>query len=337
MNKDLIGADPHLKNGCVSCHKGNAAGADKAAAHAGMLKRPSDNPEACASCHGEIAKTYKLSLHYTTAGFKNIVSARFSPEEKKTYDAKVFQQSCRSCHASCGDCHVKSPVISGVNLGLLDGHKFVRKDEGKTCALCHGGRVYPEFTGEYGGRADVHYQKGMLCTDCHKAEQMHGDGNAYASRREVANKPACVACHDPTQGSDEAVGTHAEHGDGEWVSCSACHSSAAYRNCSGCHLGGGATATPAMHLGRNPRKPDQLTTLRLIPTVRDTFKPAGIRQENFDALPNYWDTVPHNTRKRTDRTRNCDECHVDKENFLTEEKLIKGGSEANKKLIFELH
>jgi len=336
VNKDLLKSDPHLQGGCVSCHKGNPAGADKAAAHRGMNRRPSDNPDTCASCHGEISGTYKLSLHYTTAGFRNIVSARFSPEEKKTYDAKVFEQSCRSCHASCGDCHVKSPIISGVNLGLLDGHRFVRKDEGKTCALCHGGRVYPEFTGEYGGRADVHYQKGMLCTDCHKAEQMHGDGKAYASRREVANKPSCIDCHDPTEGSDQAVGTHAEHGDGDFVSCSACHSSAAYRNCSGCHLGGGAMATPAMHLGINPRNPEQVTTLRLIPTVRDTFKSAGIRQADFDALPNYWDTVPHNTRKRTDRTRDCDVCHVEKENFLTEEKLIPGGSQANKKLIFQM-
>ena len=42
-----------------------------------------------------------------------------------------------------------------------------REVEGKTCALCHGGRVYPEFTGEYGGNADIHYQKGMSCAEIH--------------------------------------------------------------------------------------------------------------------------------------------------------------------------
>jgi hypothetical protein len=265
------------------------------------------------------------------------VTARFSPDETKTFNTKVFEQSCRSCHASCGDCHVKSPVVGGVNVGLLEGHKFVRKDEGRTCALCHGGRVYPEYTGEYGGVADVHYQKGMLCTDCHTADQMHGDGKVYASRRDVENKPSCIACHDPTVGSEQAVGTHGEHGDGKWVSCQACHSAGAYRNCTECHLGKGAVSNPKMVLGRNPRNMDQFTTLRLVPTVRDTFKSAGIKQEKFDAWPNYWDTAPHNIRKRTDRTRDCDVCHKENEYFLKEENLIKGGSEANKKLIFELH
>ena len=332
MNKELLKTDPHLSKGCVTCHKGNPAGSDKTLSHTGMVKRPSDNPEVCGTCHGETAKTYKLSLHYTTAGFRNGVAARFSEGEKKTFDAKVFEQSCRSCHASCGDCHVKSPIISGVNLGLIDGHKFVKKDEGKTCALCHGGRVYPEFTGEYGGTADVHYQKGMMCVDCHSKTELHGDGKSYSGRREVAGKPECAACHKPgEEKSEKASGTHSEHGDA--VSCSACHSSSAYRNCSDCHLGKGATATPGIILGKNPRKPDQVTTLRLIPTVRDTFAAAGVKQEKFDSLPNYWDTIPHNTRKRTDRTRECEVCHDQHEYFLKEETMIKGGSEANKGLI----
>jgi hypothetical protein len=89
-----------------------------------------------------------------------------------------------------------------------------------------------------------------------------------------------------------------------------------------------------MMLGRSPRDKKTLTTLRLIPTVRDTFAPAGIKMENFDALPNYWDTPAHNIRKRTDRTRNCDACHVDRKNFLTKEMLIKNGSKANDDLIF---
>ena len=88
-----------------------------------------------------------------------------------------------------------------------------------------------------------------------------------------------------------------------------------------------------MMLGKSPRDKKTLTTLRLIPTVRDTFAPAGIKMEHFDALPNYWDTPAHNIRKRTDRTRNCDTCHVDGKNFLTKEMLIKDGSKANESLI----
>jgi len=58
--------------------------------------------------------------------------------------------------------------------------------------------------------------------------------------------------------------------------------------------------------------------------------------EHFDRLPNYWDTAPHNIRKRTDRTRSCDVCHTGKEGFLTKERLIKGGSRANDALIYPI-
>ncbi len=333
VSKDLIARDPHLQNDCTSCHKGNAAAKDQKAAHAGLIDRPSDDPEAaCGTCHPEIAKNYTLSLHYTAAGMKHGVSGRFSEAERKTFDAKVFEQSCRSCHASCGDCHVKSPVVSGVNLGLMNGHQFARKDESKTCALCHGGRVYPEFTGEYGGTPDVHYRKGMTCADCHPAEQFHGDGKAYPDRTKVAVKPSCVTCH-PLEylGNDSTKETHETH-DGR-VSCSACHTASSYRQCSSCHLGEGARSSPAIVLGKNPRNPKELTTLRLIPTVRDTFQKAGIAQASFDALPNYWNTMPHNIAKRTDRTRDCNTCHQEGLYYLEAKMLPPGSSKKNLDLI----
>ncbi len=331
----MIKKDPHFTQGCISCHQGNPAGTTKAIAHAGMDKRPSDDPETCASCHGDIAKTYTLSLHYTTAGMKNGVRPRFSEAEAKVYDQKVFEQSCRSCHASCGDCHVKSPIISGVNIGLIAGHDFVKKNEDKTCALCHGGRVYPEFTGEYGGTPDVHYQKGMNCVDCHPGSEFHGTGTAYTGRRDVAEKPTCIGCHPAgSETTDASKEAHGDHGDK--VSCSACHSGAEYRGCNSCHLGEGAVSSPQFILGDNPRNPGQLTTLRMVPTIRETFKNVGIEQKNFDALPNLWDAVPHNTRKRTERTRDCATCHYESAKFLTEEELPPEGSKANQKLIFNM-
>ncbi|OHE58086.1 MAG: hypothetical protein A2413_17275 [Treponema sp. RIFOXYC1_FULL_61_9] len=332
VDTKMAAADPHFQQGCVACHEGNASGKDKAQSHAGLVKRPSDDPSVCGTCHEGIAKTYTLSLHYSNAGMKNGISPRFSKDEKHTYDTAVFEQSCRSCHASCGDCHVKSPVISGVNTGLMDGHAFVRKDESKTCALCHGGRVYPEFTGDYGGTPDVHYRNGMTCLDCHTSTQMHGNGMSYEGRRDVEDKPSCLACH--PQGSEKTEEAKSAHGDhGEKVSCSACHTATGYRQCSSCHLGEGAAASPALILGLNPRKEGQLTTLRLIPTVRSTFEKAGIKQMNFDSVPNLWDTVPHNVKKRTERTRDCALCHYEQENYLTEESLPKDGSSANLKLI----
>jgi hypothetical protein len=332
VDTEVIETDPHFEYGCSFCHEGDANAETKDDAHASMIKRPSDNPETCGMCHESIAATYTLSLHYTSAGMKNGVSPRFSEEEKVIFDEAVFEQSCRSCHASCGDCHVQSPIISGVNSGFIAGHDFIRKDESKTCALCHGGRVYPEFTGDYGGRPDIHYRNGMTCLDCHSADQMHGDGVEYDGRRDVENKPSCIDCHEETMnGTPEAEESHAIHG--EYVSCTACHTATGYRQCSSCHVGGGATSNPAIVLGDNPRVPGQLTTLRLIPTMRTTFEKVGIKQENFDTLPNYWDAVPHNIQKRTDRTRDCATCHGEYLYFLEEENLPKDGSLKNLELV----
>jgi len=333
VDKGLLGNDPHFSEGCSYCHQGNDQEKDKEKAHKGLIKRPSDNLALCGRCHEGIANNYKMALHFTTIGQKEGLKARLSREELKIYDEKVFAKSCNSCHASCGDCHVKSPVISGVNLGLIQRHKFVRTDEGKTCALCHGGRVYPEFVGEYGGNADVHYQKGMMCLNCHRKEELHGDGRKLSSRKDGTMKPTCFTCHNLTKSSEKSKVAHMKHENK--VSCHACHSAGEYRNCYNCHLGEGSQAKPGFILGRSPRD-GKLTTLRVIPTVRDTFKKAGIVMENFDALPNYWDTAPHNIRKRTDRTRSCDSCHREGKYFLKKENLIPEGSRVNEKLIYEL-
>jgi hypothetical protein len=230
---------------------------------------------------------------------------------------------------------VKSPSIGGISLGLIKGHKFVKRDEGKTCAFCHGGRVYPEFTGEYGGAADVHYEKGMICLDCHSKTEAHGDGRQYGSRKELPNKPACANCHKAGgEKTEKARTAHTNH-KGK-VSCQACHAAAPYRNCYSCHLGKGATSRPDFILGLSPRDKGLVTTLRSVPVVRDTFLSAGIKMEHFDKLPNYWDTAPHNIRKRTERTRSCETCHEEKRGFLTKDKLIRGGSKANDALLFSV-
>ncbi len=333
VDKDLLDQDAHFSEGCSPCHKGNEKGKGKEAAHRGMVKRPSDNLAVCGKCHEDTAQHYKTALHYTSAGQMQGVKARFNDKEFKAFNQKVFEKSCRSCHASCGDCHVKSPSLGSIGTGFIKGHQFVKRDEGKTCGICHGGRVYPEYTGDYGGSADVHYQKGMLCLDCHKKSELHGDGAAYQGRKEVQGRPACVQCHPRGEAKTDASKTaHAQHGDR--VSCYACHSGGTYRNCYDCHLGKGASSKPGFILGIDPQNKKTITTLRLIPSVRDTFKPAGISMTGYDALPNYWGTSPHNIKKRTERTRSCDVCHQEHKDFLTKDGLITNGSKANESLIY---
>jgi len=332
VDKKLIGKDRHFAMGCQFCHKGNQAGKDKEAAHTGLVKRPSDNMQTCRICHKQIADFYEKSLHYTTIGQRHGVMKRFSASELKQFDAKVFEQSCRSCHASCGDCHVKSPTIGGVSAGFIQGHKFVKRDEEKTCAFCHGGGVYAEFTGKYEGQPDVHYQKGKKCFDCHKKDELHGDGNSYLSKNDVKNRPSCKNCHQ--LGKEKKLTaklSHEKHKDK--VSCYGCHASENYRNCYDCHMEKGSHSKPGFLLGLSPRDKKKLTTLRVIPTVRNTFEKVGIKMEQYDALPNYHAAPIHNIKKRTERTRTCDTCHVDRSGFLTKEQLIPDGSQMNEKLI----
>lgn len=319
---------------CTFCHKGNNKEADMVKAHQGIVKKPSDNLSLCGMCHKPVAENYQKSLHYTSAGQRHGVLGRFSEAEVKVFDEKVFERSCRACHASCGDCHVKSPAVGGLSIGLIEGHKYVKRNEGKTCAFCHGGRVYPEYTGEYSGSVDVHYQKGMMCVECHRKEELHGDGQAYRSKNQVKQRPKCTNCH--KSGGEAKLTARISHEKHQGkASCQSCHSSGSYRQCYDCHPTG-SKAKAEIYIGRNPRTMKELTTLRLIPTVRDTFAEAGISMEKFDTLPNYWDSAVHNIKKRTDRTRNCDNCHVERKDFLTKERLIPNGSRANESLIYNL-
>ncbi|HOJ52100.1 MAG TPA: multiheme c-type cytochrome [Syntrophales bacterium] len=335
VDASLLKSDPHFSLGCKFCHQGDDKAMAKEAAHQGLIKKPSDNLKACAMCHKKITDTYAKALHYTTVGQKTGIAHRFSEGERKIFEDRVFEKSCRTCHASCGACHVKAQPVGGIGIGLIKNHKFVKKSEGKTCAFCHGGRVYTEYTGEYGEAPDIHYQKGMLCLDCHQKSELHGDGNAYQSMREVKDRPSCTKCH--KLGNEPKLTTRTAHQVHQGkVSCYGCHVASAYRNCSQCHLEIGAKSFPETYLGKSPRNKNVLTTLRLVPTHRNTFQGAGLKMENYDRQPNYWDSPVHNIRKRTDRTQSCDVCHVERRDFLSTEKLIKDGSQENKNLIMKL-
>jgi len=332
VDRSIVDTDPHLAEGCSFCHEGDEGARDRETAHQGLVPRPSDDPQSCGRCHEDIAGPYEKALHFTTAGLRNGVVGRFSKAETATFDNHVFEGSCRQCHASCGDCHVKGPRLESISTGLIQGHRFVRKDEARTCGFCHGGRVYPEFTGQYGVVKDAHFEKGMMCLDCHSMEEMHGDGKRAASRKEVAARPRCETCHPSgKEKTDKAREAHEKH-QGK-LSCTACHALSSYKNCSNCHVGKGGQSKIGFFLGRSPRDRDMVTTLRLVPSVRDTFARVGIAMEHYDALPNYWDTVPHVIRKVTERTTNCAMCHLVKMGFLTQSKLIEGGSKANEELI----
>ena len=336
IDKTILDKDPHFANGCSFCHKGDEKSIEQEKAHKGIIKKPSADLKLCSDCHSDITKAYQTASHYTVQEMFNKVSKRFSKKEEKFFAEKVFAHSCKSCHASCGDCHVSSPSKDGISTGFIRGHSFVKKDEGKTCAVCHGGRVYPEYTGKHNGSPDVHFQKGMACIDCHKKEHLHGDTDSARTKAKVVkNKPKCTDCHKlGKETKATAKLAHARH-EGS-VSCYGCHSQGEYHNCYNCHTGKGSTSRSGFILGVNPGNKKTLTTLRAIPVARETFLSSGIKMENFDEVPDYRATSVHNIQKSTERTRSCDTCHVKRKGFLSKESLMKNGSKANEGLIFRM-
>jgi hypothetical protein len=333
VDKSILDKDMHLAMGCSFCHKGDDKSFEPEKAHRGVVSKPSADLKTCGDCHGEIRDSYQNTLHYTAQGMFDKVSRRLSKKEEKVFAEKVFGQSCKSCHASCGDCHVSSPSRDGISAGFLKGHRFVKRDEEKTCGVCHGGRVYSEYTGKYGRKPDVHFQKGMACIDCHKKEHLHGKD--LTGEKVGKSKPQCIDCH---QIGKEAKVTarlaHAKHQKN--VTCYACHSQGAYINCYDCHIGKGSLLKSGLILGADPQEKNVLTTLRAIPVTRETFQATGMKMENFDSVPDYRAAPVHNIQKNTERTGSCDACHTKRKGFLSRESIIRNGSKANESLIFRM-
>jgi thiosulfate/3-mercaptopyruvate sulfurtransferase len=323
----------HGALGCSTCHRGDAKAAERAAAHTGLVARPSRQPDtACRNCHQKEVEAVKTSLHFTVRGEANLLKLRSAhrwPDVEAT-----FQKACQSCHASCGDCHVsKAQSARG---GLMDGHHFKKRPPMEVaCATCHGGRVAPEYLGKNEGfPPDVHWQKAKMdCVACHPVEQLHGDGTAYPNRHAVKSKPTCLGCHPDAAAAASSIEQHAVHGDK--VNCVVCHSTV-YRGCESCHVGQGATSSLQFKIGLTDRTgvTYRYTLLRHVPTVRTMLDPVvKDALPNHDAVPTWHDTTPHNIQRTTPRTASCNNCHGNARIFLKPGDVKPGESAANSRVV----
>jgi hypothetical protein len=341
-------AELHFNASCIACHGGTPGTTDKDAAHAGVVDDPSQRPEdTCGNCHADIAALADSSLHHTLGGYETILSARGADFSDPNM-ALAFENHCVECHASCGSCHVARPDYTGG--GLIAGHDFKRiASISETCLACHGGRVGPEYQGKNAGvDGDVHWLKGgMPCMECHSVADFHGDGTEYAHRYDGDPMPACTDCHPDVAAGSDGVIHHSLHGDR--VQCQVCHSAGPYKQCFSCHVGTDEEGLPFRQLepseldfkiGRNPLqsedRPWNYVLLRHVPVVRDTF---GFYGENllpdFDAVPTWKYTTPHNIQRETPQNTDCNNCHGNAELFLTVEDVAPDELEANASVIVE--
>jgi hypothetical protein len=206
-----------------------------------------------------------------------------------------------------------------------------------TCHISRGGHAYLGVAA--GTKPDVHLTKmGYTCVDCHNSLELHGDGKKVEQRYAYNRLPTCANCH---HGLDSANEYHTKHYTD--FNCHVCHSQE-YNNCGSCHIHGAGARIPSymdFKIAVNPipeiKTGFDFTLVRRTLAAPDNWQEYGIPQySNFDALPTYNYTSPHNLLRWTDRTtvasgKLCFEnCHIRNESgvlinkglYLFEEDLL---------------
>lgn len=323
----------HGKMQCVSCHNGVDKTGDKKVAHSGdFISHPSLFAEQkCANCHPDIVARTKNSLHEQGWGQKAMVYGRYGAPDFESLPSMLksgYKTNCQKCHGTCGDCHVNRPKAGGG--GLYKGHKFSKQpDMVDNCVACHTSRGGHAYLGVGVGTVpDVHFTKlGFKCMNCHKANEVHGDGNIYDQRYKMPLMPECKDCHTNVNSSNMYHSMHINT-----FSCNTCHSQD-YNNCASCHIGGDGARVPSYlsyKIGMNPipeTKPFKYATLRRSLSAPDSWELYGVPTlAQFNAKPTYKYATPHNIIKWTKRTqvasgKPCyDNCHIIKsDNYRNKE------------------
>jgi hypothetical protein len=164
-------ADKHLRGLCASCHLGQ----DKQ--QPGWIDE-SSRGGGCSACH----------LSYDSAALSELQHRGTAPAPLHHPDIsiKVHQQACFGCHSRSGRI---STNYEGWHETLLD-ETAARARSGWPAQfrLLADGRVFERHP------ADVHFEKGMTCIDCHVASEVMSDGVTRSHERN-AIRITCLDCH----------------------------------------------------------------------------------------------------------------------------------------------
>ncbi len=346
IDAETYSEDLHSAINCTDCHGGQSVD-DMQLAHEGLTATPGDDAVAtCGNCHPDIAPAAMGSLHTTLAGYDTVLHARSAPEHTETLEV-MESYHCNSCHTTCGDCHISQPVSVGG--GLLDGHAYAETPPmSRTCSACHGSRVTNEYFGlNEGIPSDVHFRERMACTACHTGDEIHGIGTDADHRYAGEQEPTCESCHEDQIGVGSGIEQHEVHGT-ELLSCQTCHSTT-YTNCINCHVEQTDAQQPFytveehfldFAIGRNPRqdaeRPYRYVPLRHVPIDIDSFSFYGPNLlPNFDLLPTWVYSTPHNIQRITPQNSSCLSCHGNDAVFLTADRVVAEELAANASVIVE--
>jgi hypothetical protein len=341
----------HGQIACVQCHGGNPKATDWKRAHRGFVADPTypNADKSCGECHEEITKKIQTSLHYSLYPYKLMTKIRANKDPKVFPKVKsAFKAHCTGCHSTCGSCHVSRPDF--VEGGFVNGHLFKKRSHMvNQCTACHGSRIGNEYMATLEkSDPDIHFEKKRMdCVSCHKADEIHGNGNVeHQDRYDITQKHVrCENCHQKVL--DDSVESHVKHR--QKLACQVCHSQE-YINCAICHVGIDAHGVPyfknlkewhGFKIARNPNptpnRPYRYILARRIPAnlnIYDYYVKDGMDPVDFYKLPTWKYTSPHNIRRTTKHSKSCNNCHGNEELFLTESDISpKENIKANKLLL----
>lgn len=164
-------ADTHLRNLCASCHLGQ----DKA--QPGLIDE-SSRGGGCSACH----------LRYDAAALGDLQHRRGSQAllHHPEISVNVPKQACFGCHSRSG--RISTNYEGWHETQLDEAQAKAAAGWPKQFRLLSDGRIFERHP------ADIHFEKGMSCIDCHVGTEVMGDGKAHAHERNAV-KIACVDCH----------------------------------------------------------------------------------------------------------------------------------------------
>ena len=267
------------------------------------------NIEGCEECHPEITENFATSLHYTGVGMMEEYESGAAGHFHIDMDEYYQKWNCSKCHVStCTQCHF------GYQNSSAWGHVEQVEITIQTCDPCHKKKQTATFVGDMPGHkkkapsADIHYEAGMTCIDCHVADELHGTGVTYTTQLEAVSVQ-CTDCHDNAgkvvkgmNVSQYSVETRShEIHDGK-LACISCHSSWVL-SCNGCHLDTRKGTKPVFdefYLGRDK---DGLVTTFL-------KMDAHFKNETHTGYGEWYGHVA------TDEPKNCTFCHEDEDVLL---------------------
>ena len=174
----------YLRQECLRCHTGSK----------GRSKRGDFRGTGCASCH----------IPYSNEGYYEGKDKTIS--KKKRGHLLTHQiQSSRKVKVSvndinysgvpvetCSTCHNRGKRIGVSYQGLMETeYQATFDEEGNGQPKLHTKR-YMHM------KEDIHYQKGMVCQDCHTSNDLHGDGFLSGANL-AAVEVECQDCHGTTK------------------------------------------------------------------------------------------------------------------------------------------